>query len=143
VGDTDVLDDPAPCSLDASNRDGREDGGGGKSGMTGDAGVVGLDDGDGDDADAGDVTPLRPAKIAGTGVVIATLNGGGTGKYPSSKSVPRVPAPLGGGVGGGLSAYDSLSPTTPPVRREDHEINVSGGPSNALVASFDGSPGGE
>lgn len=81
AGDADVLDGPASdCSPVASDTGREDDGGGGKRGMTGEAGVVGLDDGDGDATGAGDATPLNPAKMAGVGVAIATLNGGGTAK---------------------------------------------------------------
>lgn len=122
---------------------GRDDGGGGRSGITGD---VGGDGGDGEVV-VGELTPLSPARIAGTGVAMATWKDGGGAKKPSSTSAPRnEPPDGGGGVGGGLSAYDSLSPTTPPVRRDDHSIvgvGVSGVPSSALVGSFDGSAGGE
>lgn len=104
--------------------------------MTGDSGVVGRDGGDDDVAGAGegDDVPLKPARMAGTGVAIATRNGGGGAKYPSSMSRPMT-EPLFG-VGGGLSAYDSLSPITPPVLREDQGIDgdgVSGAPSSAFV----------
>lgn len=136
-----------PCSLDESGAldeiggGGREDGGGGSRGITGDAGG---DGGDGDVA-TGEDTPLRPARIAGTGVAMATWNDGGGAKYPSSTSAPMSEPPAGGGVGGGLSAYDSLSPTTAPVLLDDHSIDgvgVSGVPSSALVGSFEGEAAG-
>lgn len=83
AGDANVLDGPvtgdrSPAVEGAAERE--DDGGGGKRGITGDAGVVGLVDGGGDVACAGDDPPLRPAKMAGIGVAIATLKGGGTGK---------------------------------------------------------------
>lgn len=57
------------------------------------------------------------------------------------------PVPGGGGVGGGLSAYDaeSLSPAIPSRRDVQgmDGVGVSGGPSNALVGEFDGDAGGE
>lgn len=135
------LEGPAPgvWSFVEWNDGGREDGGGGRRGTTGDMGDAGRD---GEAGVVGDDRPLRPARIAGTGVAMATGNGGGGAKYPSSTSAPMIDPP-GGGVGGGLSAYDSLSPTTPPVLRDDHETSVSGGPSSELVCSFDGAAGGE
>lgn len=83
VGGAWALDGPAPgvCSCTLYKDAGREDGGGGRRGMTGEAGVVGRDGdkvaagaGDGDD------TALRPARMAGTGVAIATGNDGGGAK---------------------------------------------------------------
>jgi len=132
-----------PCesgALDEISDGCREDGGGGRRGIIGDTGGEG---GDGDVA-IGEVTPLRPARIAGIGVAMATWNDGGGAKYPSSKSDPMNDPP-GGGVGGGLSAYDSLSPTTAPVLLDDHSIDgvgVSGVPSSELVGSFEGEAGG-
>ena len=100
-------------------------------------------DGKATGAGEGDDTPLRPARIAGTGVAIATWNDGGGGKYTSSMSMPSA-KPMGGGVGGGLSAYDSLSPTTPPVRRDDHATEGTGasGDPRALIGPFNGERGG-
>lgn len=99
---------------------GRADGGGARRGITGDAGVEGRGAGEGEL-----VVPLNPANIAGTGVDIATWNDGGGAKYPSSTSGTGIT----GGVGGGLSAYDaeSESPPVPPCRREDQDIEGTGG----------------
>lgn len=72
-----VPDDPAPglsSSVLWSDAGRDDDGGGGRRGMTGEAGVVGRDVVGAGEAEA---TPLRPARIAGTGAAMATGNGGG------------------------------------------------------------------
>lgn len=45
--------------------------------MMGDAGVVGRESRDGDAAGAGEETPLKPARMAGMGVLMAIANDGG------------------------------------------------------------------
>lgn len=105
-------------------------------------------DGDGDRT-AGEVVsdmavPVRPARIAGMGDAIAAWNEGGGAKYMSSTSAAPAKG-LRGGVGGGLSAYESESESPfMPYRREDHKMDGIGapGPKRALVGSFDGGAGG-
>ena len=78
--------------------------------------------------------------MAGTGVEIAIGKEGGGAKYPSSTSTPYP----SGGVGGGLSAYDSPSLLLANLL-EDHGIKgegVSGWPSSGLDGRRDASAGG-
>ena len=107
------------------------DGGGASKGTTGDSGR-------GDGGAVGE-RPLRPAKMAGTGVEIATGNDGGGAKYPYPSS--RSTSIFKGGVGGGRSAYD-VSPSI-PNRRDDQRTGVSGGLRSAFVTERDAGAAGE